>query len=139
MLAPVTPPPMITTSAVSVMAPPGHLRPTDGAHLGGPRRLRTSAGCGCAARIARERDKRLCGVADELDRLLALQGVGRDDPGALAGGAGDIACRLRARDREGEAAADCAEDAEARLHRSVDERAEHAAGPVRDFLRSTAA
>src|SRR5438876_5326054 len=28
MLVPVTPPPMITTSAVSAMAPPGHLRPT---------------------------------------------------------------------------------------------------------------
>src|SRR5512146_2592848 len=96
--------------------------------------------CGLARRVRDSgsswtRVPRIPGLCpQELDPLSALQFVWRDDPGAPAGGSGDIARRPRAGYREGEAAADHAENAEARLHRRIDERAEHAAGPESDLF-----
>src|SRR5262249_23017557 len=73
-------------------------------------------------------------VAEELDRLPALQVVRCDHPRALAGGSRDIAGDSLPSDRKGEATGYCAEDTETCLERSIDESADKASGSVGDFL-----
>src|SRR5262245_23457958 len=73
------------------------------------------------------------GAPDEVDGLLTSDGVRGDDPGSAAGGTRHLPGRLRVGDVR-EPASDAAEDAEARLHRGVDERAEDAAGGLRHLV-----
>src|SRR5262249_61831835 len=68
-------------------------------------------------------------VAEEVDGLLAGDGIARDHPRPPARAARDLAGGLRIH-HVGGPAPDRAEDADARLHRRVHERAEGAASPT---------
>src|SRR6186997_3205745 len=74
-------------------------------------------------------------AADEADALLALQRVWSNGPRPATRRRRDLPGRRGSAERQRESAGDTAEDAEAALHRRIQQRREDAPGPIRDVLR----
>src|SRR3989440_6704668 len=110
----------------SLMGAQGIIFPLPGGAVGGRPKSRDRDATSLTLAVA----------ADEPDGFLASERVRRDRPGAAAGRRGDLAGHLGAAEGQRQPARGGAHEAEARLRRRVEQRREHASGPVRGFLRA---